>query len=658
MRLDTLLPVGDGDPARGMVIAAIAGTAGVGKTSLAVHWAHRISHQFPGGQLYVDLRGFDPHRPAMDPGEALRGFLDAFGIPAQRVPLGLESQAALYRSLLAGRRVLVVLDNARDTDQLTPLLPGSAGCLVVATSRNRLSGLLAAGAVAVPVGLLTVPEARQLLARRVGQVRVRAEPAAVDDIITASARLPLALSIVAARAAAHPTFTLAGVAAELARTRGGLDAFVGENATSDARAVLSWSYQTLDALTARLFRLLGLHAGPDLTAMAAASLAGEPPSRTRALLASLSGAHLLDERAPGRFAFHDLLRAYAAEQALAPGGEAERDAAVRRVLDHYLHTARLADRLLYPYRDRLAMADPAPGVVTTPLPDAGAALAWFAAEHANLIAAIDQAAAIGAHRHVYGLAWTMTAFLNYQGHWHDWAATMGAALEAARRLDDLGGQAQAHRLLNLACIQLGRLDEAGAHARQALRLFSELGDDPGRARIHLNFGRVLERQGDIQQALEQARLALELFRSAGDWAGEADALTWVGWYHSQLGYHEQALEYCRQSLALHSGSGDWPGQADTWAGLGLAHHQLGHHAEAIRCFEQAVVRWEKLGDRYEVATTLVRLGDAHRGAGDRPATAQAWRRAMGIFEELGHPDAARLRSRLDPGTADGAEDPL
>jgi DNA-binding SARP family transcriptional activator/Tfp pilus assembly protein PilF len=645
-QLDALLGAG-GSGGGGLVIAVVTGTAGVGKTSMAVHWAHRTSHLYPDGQLYVDLRGFDPNRPATDPGEALRGFLDALGVPPRRVPGTLEQRAALYRSLLAGRRVMVVLDNARDTDQVTPLLPGSAGCLVVVTSRNRLSGLLAAGAVPVPLELLTATESRQMLRHRIGGERVDAEPDAVDSIITASARLPLALAIVAARAAAQPRFSLTALAGDLGQARGGLDAFVGEDVTSDARAVLSWSYQKLSDEAARLFRLLGVHPGPDVSISAAASLAGVALADVQRRLAALASAHLIEERTPGRFAFHDLLRAYAAEQSHAPDAESERNAGLVRMLDHYLHTARAADRMLYPYRAELDVEPPAPGVIVTGSADPGQAMAWFVTEHRNLLAAITAATTTGRHPYVYGIAWSMSAYLNYQGHWHDWAATTQSALKAARALGDRGGQAQAHRLLNLAYLQLGRLDEAGAHAEHALNLFGELGDLPGQARIHLNFGLVLERQGNFQQALEQARKALELFRIAGDWAGEADGLNWVGWYHSQLGYHEQALEYCQQSLALHKNSGDWPGRADTWDSLGYANHQLGRYDEAVASYEHALELWHDLGDRYQVATTLFRLGDTHRSAGDRDAARTAWRRAFEIFDGLGHPEAASVRAKLD-----------
>jgi tetratricopeptide (TPR) repeat protein len=630
-----------------VVITVIAGTAGVGKTTLAVHWAHQISHRYPDGQLYVNLRGFDPQSAAVDPGDTLRGFLDAFAVPAQQVPARLEDQAALFRSLLAGRRVLVVLDNARDTEQVQPLLPGSPGCLVVVTSRNRLSGLVAAGAVPLPVDLLSAAESRALLSRRIGALRVAAEPEAVDDVVAACARLPLALAIVAARAAVYPQLGLASLATELRHAHGGLDAFVGENAASDARAVLSWSYHLLTDEAARLFRLLGLHPGPDLTGPSAASLAGLPLAPVRRLLAELSGAHLLEERTPGRFGFHDLLRAYATEQAHKSDTEAKRRTATGRVLDHYLHTAHAADRLLYPYRVPIEVDPPDPAATVLEFLDQDQALAWFVSEHPVLLAAIDQATGAGFTAHTSTLTWTITAFLNYQGKWHDWVAGLRSALAACCKLDDRAGQALAHRLLNVAHVQLGLLDDADAHARQALDLFGELGDQAGQARLHLDYSRILECQNEYRMALERSRLALDLYRSAGDRDGEANALNWVGWFHSRLGYHEQALRYCEQSLDLHRELGDYPSQADTWDALGFAHHHLGHHDEAMACYEQALGLWRDLGDRYEVATTMRGLGDTRLAAGEPHAARAIWQQARAILVELGHPHAQQLQSRLD-----------
>ncbi len=287
-----------------VVISAIGGTAGIGKTALALHWAHRVADRFPDGQLYVNLRGFDPAGSPVQPAAAIRGFLDAFEVDPGRIPVSLEAQVALYRSLIVGRRVLVVLDNARDADQVRPLLPGSETCIVTVTSRSQLSGLVAQrGARPLTLGLLTVAEARELLARGLGPDRVTRESAAVDELIGLCAKLPLALSVVAARAATQPGFPLAVLADELRDARRRLDALDAGDLTTNVRAVFSWSYQYLDASAARMFRLLSLHPGPDISLPAAASLAGIPPRQARAALAALTRAHLVTEHVPGRFAF-------------------------------------------------------------------------------------------------------------------------------------------------------------------------------------------------------------------------------------------------------------------------------------------------------------------------------------------------------------------
>jgi DNA-binding SARP family transcriptional activator len=633
--------------ASSMPIAAITGTAGVGKTSLALHWAHRVAASFPDGQLYVNLRGFDPYGSPLEPAEALRGFLEAFGVPATQIPAGLPDRAAHYRSLLAGKRVLVVLDNARDTEQVRPLLPGTPGCAAVVTSRSRLSALVAAaGAVPVTLDLLTAGDAAELLARRCGADRAAAEPAAVADLVTTCARLPLALAIVAARAAAFPHHSLAALAAELRQSRGGLDAFLGETEDSDARAVLSWSYHQLSDAAARLFRLLGLHPGPEITYPAAASLAGVPVRQVRRLLADLSGAHLLEECAPGRFTFHDLLRAYAAEQAHDVDPEPERQAATRRVLDHYLHTSHGADRLLYAYRERRAVDPPDPAATVLQFADQDAALSWFVTERAVLVDAIGRATEAGFPAHATRLTWTITAFLNYQGKWHEWAICLAAALDACARTGDLVGEALAHRLLSVALLQLGRHEVAVEHAQESLARYDRLGDRAHSGRLHLDLGRIAERQGDHAAALDRARTALELFREAGDPAGEADALNWVGLYSAHLGQYHDALRYCRESLRLHSEVSDYPGQADTWDTLGYANHHLGEYHEATACYEQALALWRRLGDRYEVATTLLRLGDTRHAYGDPDAAGELWQEASQILDDLGHPEAELLQPRL------------
>lgn len=319
-----------------------------GKTALAVHWAHRVAERFPDGQLYVNLRGFHPSG-AMSPAEAIRGFLDAYAVPPDRIPEGLDAQAALYRSLLADKRALVLLDNARDAEQVRPLLPGAPDCLAVVTSRNPLTGLVVTeGARPLVLELLSPGEAREFLIRRLGAARVEAEPAATDAIITRCARLPLALAVVAARAATRPCLPLPELARQLDAARGGLSGFAGEDPLTDARVVFSWSYHTLSAEAADLFRLLGLHPGPGISLAATASLLGTPAGFAAERLAELCRAHLLTEPVPGRYAFHDLLRDYATELTETRDPEATRDAALGRLLGHYRADQRDRPTMLRP----------------------------------------------------------------------------------------------------------------------------------------------------------------------------------------------------------------------------------------------------------------------------------------------------------------------
>jgi tetratricopeptide (TPR) repeat protein/DNA-binding SARP family transcriptional activator len=630
-----------------VVISAIAGTAGVGKTSLAVHWAHRSVGRFPDGQLYVNLRGFDPTGPAMTAAEAVRGFLDALGVAAQRVPATLDAQAALYRSLIAGRQMLVLLDNARDADQIRPLLPGSPSTLVVVTSRNRLSSLVAVeGARPLTLGLLSADEARDLLARRLGPGRLATEPQAVDDIITLCARLPLALAIVAARAVAHPSLSLRALATGLHDTLDRLDSLTGEDPVTDIRAVFSWSYHALSPAAARLFRLLGLHPGPDISAAAAASLGGQPLRDVRATLAELSRAHLVVEHVPGRYTLHDLLRAYAGELAHTHDPDDERQQAIHRTLDHYLHTANAADRLLYPARDSLTLTALRPGTTPQHLANHQQALEWFAAEYPVLLAAVDHAAATGFDTHTWQLAWTLASFLERRGHWHDWVAAGRAAVAAAGRLADLPAQAGAHRILAGAYTRLGRFGDAHTQLRHALDVAALVGEPAGQAHTYRNLAYVQERQGRHAEALDHARRALDLYRAAGHRHGEARALNNIGWLHVLLGDHRQALTCCQQAIALHQELGNRLGQADTWDSVGYAHHHLGQHTEAIDCYQHAVNLYRDLGNRHGEAETLIHLGDSHHAAGNPEAAREAWQHALTIFDQLDHPDAELVRAKV------------
>jgi DNA-binding SARP family transcriptional activator/tetratricopeptide (TPR) repeat protein len=645
--LDQLLP---GEPAgdtTAVVISAIAGTAGVGKTALAVHWGQGVRHRFPDGQLYVNLRGFHPTGPAVDPSEALRGFLDALDVPPGRMPVGLPARSALYRSLLADRRMLVVLDNARDADQVRPLLPAGRTCLAVITSRNVLPGLVAAeGARPVILDLFDPAEAQQMLALRLGRERLVAEPQEVDEIVTRCARLPLALAVAAARAATHPGFSLATLAAELRAARGGLDGFSGSDPATDVRAVFSWSYQQLSEPARRLFRLLGLQPGPDIAVPAASSLAGIPGGQTYPLLAELAEAHLVTEHAPGRYTFHDLLRAYATELAHTCDAAAERHAALHRLLDHYLHTACAADRLLDPYRDPITISPARSGVAAEHLTDHEHAMSWFTVELPGLLAAIDRAAETGFDGYAWRLGWALAYFLERRGHWEPWAAAQHTALGAAQRLTDRTGQAQAHRSLGRALVHLDRVDEAVAHLRQAQLHFRAVSDLAGQARVHFDLCWIFARQGQHRRSLDHAQRALDLFRTTDNQSGQARALNNVAWGHNYLGDHEKALDASEQTLRLNQELGDRYGEADTWDTLGHAHLELGHYQESIACYRRAAGLYRDLGHRWGEADTMTRLGDAHRAAGAPEAAYDTWRRAVTILDELGHPDADPVRAKL------------
>ncbi|MBO2450126.1 tetratricopeptide repeat protein [Actinomadura barringtoniae] len=638
----------DGAAAGGaVVITAIGGTAGVGKTALAVHWAHQVRDRFPDGQLYVNLRGFDPGAAAMEPAEAIRGFLDAFDVEPQRIPISLEGQAALYRSLLADQRVLVILDNAENAEQVRPLLPGSPGSVVVVTSRDQMPGLVAAeGAVPLTVDLLSFAEARGLLARRLGEARIAAELAAVEKIVARCARLPLALAIVAARAAAHPEFALEQLAGELEDGDARLDAFEIADPSTDIRSVFSWSLHRVSPAAQRLFRQLGLHAGPDITAPTAASLAGVSPIRARAALAELARAHLAIEHVPGRFTFHDLLRAYAAELAMDRDGADERRDAIGRVLDHYLQTAFAGDRLINPHRDPPKIAPPDRGVTPVDLRSAEQAMSWFTAEHAALLAAVEQALATGADSSCWHLAWAVSTYLDRQGHWNDLSTVHRSGLLAAERIGDLAGQALSHRGIARGFARLNQNDVADRHLRAALALFEELGDRVGQAYAHRTLAAMLDQRDRDLEALGHAERALELYRAEGHKAGLADALNAVGWFHARVGDYEQALPCCQEALALHEELGDEGGCAQTWDSLGYIHHNLGAHDEARHCYRQAVTLFARLGDRYNEAASLTRLGDAHDAAGERSDAERAWRRALDIFTEIGHAEARHPRARL------------
>jgi DNA-binding SARP family transcriptional activator/tetratricopeptide (TPR) repeat protein len=629
-------------------VCAITGTAGVGKTALTVHWSHRAAERFPDGQLYVDLRGFDPSGTHVSPGEAVRGFLDALGVSGPRVPDGEAAQAALYRTLLSGRRILVVLDNARDAAHVRPLLPGSGTCMVLVTSRDELTGLVAVGAARpLPVRLFSPSEATDLLTRRIGKERVTAEPDAVDAIVRRCAGLPLALAITAARAATRPGFDLSSVAGEL-RDANGFPAgpLSGADPATDIASVFEWSYRTLRPAAARLFRLIGVHPGTDITAAAAASLARTDVEESERLLHDLARVHLVAEPVPGRFAPHDLLRAYAARLAHAHEPPEERTRAVRRVLDHYLRTAHAATLLLNPRRDAVPLVAPLPGVTPQVLASTDAALRWFTEEHDTLLAAVTAAVDLGLDAHAWQLAWAYAPVLDRRGYWRDWIAVQEVALDAARRLGDVRGQADGHRHLAGAVGRTGRYDEASEHYTRALELYRTLADGTGEANMHINLSWVFEQQGRHRDALAATLRSLDIFRAVGNRTGEAVALNATGWHLAHLGEYAEAADYCDRALVLHEALDNPVGAANTFDSLGFIKQNLGELDAASEAYDRALALFRKVGDRYSEACAMAHIGDVLYAGGTHVAARNAWRDALAVFERFSPRDAERIRVKL------------
>jgi DNA-binding SARP family transcriptional activator/tetratricopeptide (TPR) repeat protein len=631
-----------------VLISAIGGMPGIGKTALALRWAHQVAEQFPDGQLYVNLRGFDPSGEPLDPAAVIRGFLGALHIPAEAIPADLNEQAALYRSVLAGRRILIMLDNARDTSQLRPLLPGTPGCLVLVTSRRQLASLVTTeGAHTLTLDLLTRAEAHELLTRRVGVRRVATESRAADELIELCGRLPLALAIAAARTAARPRASLATLTAELREEQSRLDALDAGEAPASVRAVFSWSYQSLAGPAARMFRLLGVHPGPDTSGPAAASLAAIPPTAARQALEELASANLLAEEPAGRYYLHDLVRAYATELGRRPGDpQSGHSAAEGRILDHYLHTCHAAAQRLDSARNPGTLAPPQPGVQPESLASHDQALAWVEAEHQVLLTVVAHAARHGYDSHARQLALALETFLLRRGYWHDLAETQRMALEVATRAGDPAGQALAHHGLGRAMALVGSLPQAQAHLSRALNLYEQLGDHPSAARAHIDMSTACAEHGRFGEALEHAIQARDLFAADGDRTGYASALNNIGWDQIHLGQNEQAVLCCEEALAAFRELGDRYGEAAVLDSLGYAHHHLGNYARGIARCREALVVFHELGDRYNQANVLIHIGDNLSGAGEEMAARDAWRRALDILDELNHPDTGQVHARL------------
>jgi DNA-binding SARP family transcriptional activator len=603
--LDTATRTGTPAP-----VLAVSGAPGVGKTALAVHWGHQVAHRFPDGQLYLDLCGFHPSRTALTPDDAIRDLLSSFLPNDARLPSSPSARAALYRSIVADKTLLIVLDNAYDAEQVRPLLPGGLRCLTIVTSRNRLNGLVAReGAHPVLLGVLPEADAYGLLVRRLGRSRLEREPAAARQIVDLCHRLPLALSVVAARGATSPQLSLTELADEMAGTDSTLDRFRTDPGSPDVRAIFSWSYRQLTDSAARMFRFLGLYPATSISTTVAASLAGQPLDTAQAALRELASAHLLAEQGRDRFTCHDLMRSYAGEQAAQESPEAT-EAALRRLLDHYLYTAHRAAELLEPIRQPLSLGPPEPGTHLTPLADHRQARAWFRAEISLLLTLVRMADKKRYDRHCWRLAWTLVDYLHSEGRHEDLLETQRIALAAARRSDDLDGEARVHREVSRANQLFERLEGDCPHLIRALHLYQQINDTQGQGRTYLSLAYLCARQGRYPDARDYSRRALEFAKQSGDQGGYAAALNSLGWCQAELGNLDEALRHCQESLDLHRRLGMRAGEAYSYDSLGYIHSALGDLDSAVVCYRLSVELWRALGNRLEEAMGLRRLAEA------------------------------------------------
>ncbi len=676
--LDRLLDTAE-ENSTAMAVTVVSGTAGVGKTALAVHWAHRARGRFPDGQLHVNLRGYDPDLP-MTPGDALTRFLTDLGIPGDAIPLDVDERTSRYRTEMAERRMLVVLDNALSEEQVRPLLPGSPSCAVLVTSRDSLAGLVALhGARRVGLSALARTEALDLLRTLIGD-RVTTEPGPAALLAEQCVGLPLALRIAAELAVARPALPLADLAAELADEQQRLDHLdAGGDPRAALQSVFSWSYRRLPAEAARAFRLISLHPGPEIDAHAAAALIGEPPrepdgrpdhapdgrraarpdgpAHSARALTVLARAHLLQPVGPGRYSTHDLLRAYGYRLTRTHDSDNDRQAALSRLFDHYLGTAAAAMDALYPAEGHHR---PAVEPVMGASPIAGdpvAARAWLDAERPALAAVCAIAADRGGGRHAVQLAAVLFRYLD-AGHHTQALEIHHHALRAAERAGDAKGQA--HALTNLGCVHWRMADAAAAreHLSRALELHVSTDDRAGQARALSNLGNVHWRQGHFHEAVRCHQQALTLYRETADRVGQARTLTNLGNVRLRLGLRGQAADDQRQALVLHELTGDRIGRARTLCHLGNACLELGRCDEAARCQQQALALFRELGHPGGEAYALSGLGDVLLRQGAFEAAIEHHRRALDLFRENGehYGEASALNGLAEALYAGGRHD--
>jgi len=655
-------------PGGGVVVTAVRGMAGVGKTALAVHWAHKVADRFPDGQLYVNLRGFDSDVAPVTPEEVTGWFLAALGVPGPAIPANPQARAGLYRSVLADRKVLLLLDNARDASQVRPLLAGGPGCVALVTSRSSMASLAAsAGARLSVLGQLDADDGTRLLTARLGRERVSAEPGAVAQLVRLCSGLPLALSITAARAAESPGMPLAALVAELEEETDRLDALDLSDDETSVRAVFSWSLLQVSDEADRMFAFLGVHPGPDISLPAAASLAALPAARARSVLDELASASLVAEHRPGRYVLHDLLRAYAAEYAVATYGDDDIRDAIGRTLDHYLHTftGHPIFRRLAPFRTK--MAAPLPGVSPEQPADQAQMFGWLQAEHSVLRQAIERAADAGMSGAAWQLYYLFAHSAAWQGLWAEYEAAGQSAYGAATRAGDQLGLGWICSMLATFHAEFGSDDQVLASRYQALEHFERAGDPGGRAYGHqyvsdalcrgtVKYGAMLRDDPDdplvrqrASDGLAHARRALALHGANGNRGGVMWAHQYCAYHQARLGNTELARGHCEQAFELATELGDPQGLSFARFMAGFACQASGDLEGAIACFKEALDLVPDAGPSSQGprAELLAELGETYQAAGDLPSARSAFQQAMECYESLHHPAAGQLRARLD-----------
>jgi tetratricopeptide (TPR) repeat protein len=624
--LATLAGLADGTS---VVVTAIGGTAGVGKTALAVHAAHKLLAQFPDGQLYADLRGYTAGQDPAGPGEVLAVFLRCLGVPAEDVPVEIEERSGLLRQLLASRRMLMVLDNARTEAQVRPLLPGAGGSLVLITSRSVLPGLETDARISLDV--LTEDRAAVMLAALTGVARSAAEPDAVAQVTALCGRLPLALRIAGQLLASHPTWPVARLVQLLADEQYRL-ARLGAG-DLQVRAAFEVSYRLLADEEARLFRRLGLHPGPDFTVAAAAALVGIEEAAAGPVLDRLTEAYLVTEATPGRFGMHDLLRLFARGTCQQADSQADRDAAETRLVGHYADLAEFVDSCVDP-RLRPA-AEQEAEQARRPLPSMREALAIFQDERRNLLAALGLAAQRGWDEQVEQLSEDMADPLTVLHYLDDLLIVMEAALAAARRTGDTAAEGSALGNLGLAYRKLRRFEEAITCYQQELAIYEETGDRYGEGAALNRLGAAYQQMRRFEKAATCSQQALAILRETGDRYGEGMTLNNLGEAYRELGRLEEAIDCYQQGMAICQETADRYGEGQALNNLGNAYHAIRRFEEAVTCYQQALAICRETGARHDESQTLINLGNAYQELGRLEEAITCYQESLVILRETG-----------------------